>query len=206
MSYRHKRTDHVAERAWRAWLEAHRDMLASSGLPLELYSSRVSWEDFLSSGLTVFASGHDRRELDFNAPTVSQQQKLLALLEHLVGAHEPPPGLLSFLRVRAAASWKFPLAATEPAQHEGEPPTGPVQCPCCDYFSLSSQGEYEICNVCFWEDDGVNLGDLDQWSGPNHMTLRDARENFCRIGACDDRAVAHVLPEADGGRFRWVPR
>lgn len=28
------------------------------------------------------------------------------------------------------------------------------QCPCCDYFSLDDRGEYGICSVCFWEDDG----------------------------------------------------
>jgi hypothetical protein len=206
VSYRRKRTDHIDERVWRAWLEAHRDLLASSGLPLELYSSRVSWEDFLSTGSAVFGSGPDRREFDFNTLTMSQQQQLHALLQRLVGAHEPPPGLLNFLRVRAAANWKPPFTAPEPAQHEGEPQTISAQCPCCDYFSLSSRGEYEICEVCFWEDDGMDLGGLDQCSGPNHITLRDARENFRRIGACDERAVAHVLPEADRVRFRRVLR
>jgi hypothetical protein len=206
MRYRRERIDHVAERAWRAWLDAHRDMLAPSGLPLELYSSRISWEDFLSTGSAVFGSGPDRREFDFNTLTLSQQQQLLALLEGLVGAHEPPRGLLNFLRVRAAANWKPPFTAPEPVQHEGEPPTNAAQCPCCDYFSLSSRGEYEICELCFWEDDGMDIGDLDQYSGPNHITLRDARENFRRIGACDDRAVAHVLPEGDRVRFRRVLR
>ncbi|WP_438000131.1 CPCC family cysteine-rich protein [Sorangium sp. So ce185] len=81
-----------------------------------------------------------------------------------------------------------------------------VQCPCCDYFSLPCRGEYEICEVCFWEDDGGALGDLDEYSGPNHMTLREGRDNFRRIGACDDRALAHVLPVADRVRFRRVPR
>lgn len=180
-------------------------MLASSGLPLELYSSRVSWEDFLSTGSAVFGSGPDRREFDFNTLTLSQQQQLLALLERLVVPDAPPSGLLDFLRVRAAANWKPPFTAPEQVQHEAEPPTNPAQCPCCDYFSLGSRGEYEICEVCFWEDDGIDLGNFDQYSGPNHITLRDARENFRRVGACDDRAVAHVLPEADRVRFRRVP-
>ena len=28
-------------------------------------------------------------------------------------------------------------------------------CPCCLYKTLSEIGGYEICPVCFWEDDGV---------------------------------------------------
>ena len=26
-------------------------------------------------------------------------------------------------------------------------------CPCCGYQSLDSDGDYDICEICFWEDD-----------------------------------------------------
>lgn len=68
------------------------------------------------------------------------------------------------------------------------------QCPCCDYFSLSRRGHYDICRVCFWEDSGQDLDRLDEYSGPNHMTLREARRNFLVLGACDQHALQHVLP------------
>ena len=42
------------------------------------------------------------------------------------------------------------------------------QCGCCDYFTVGVRGEWEICPVCFWEDDGFELDDLDSWSGANH--------------------------------------
>ncbi len=57
-------------------------------------------------------------------------------------------------------------------------------CPCCGYPMLSERVAFEICLLCWWEDDGLDddeqgyPGDLDRVSGPNHMTLREARMNF----------------------------
>src|ERR1051326_3854472 len=85
-------------------------------------------------------------------------------------------------------------------------PTPREQCPCCDYVSLAERGTYLICPVCFWEDDGLDLDDLDTWSGPNHITLRQARANFLKLGACDSRILQHVLPPSERGQFRHIPR
>jgi hypothetical protein len=49
-------------------------------------------------------------------------------------------------------------------------------CVCCGYNTLGKRGEYLICNVCFWEDDGENA--LHVYSAPNHMTLAQAKNNF----------------------------
>lgn len=57
-------------------------------------------------------------------------------------------------------------------------------CPCCGYPLLNSRGDFEICPLCWWEDDGYDddalgrPGDLDRLSSPNHTTLRQARQNF----------------------------
>ncbi|MFT5733771.1 MAG: hypothetical protein ACJA2W_002473 [Planctomycetota bacterium] len=69
---------------------------------------------------------------------------------------------------------------------------GRAQCPCCDYYSLQGRGGFEICQVCYWEDDGQDLDALDTVSGPNHITLRAARLNFERIGASDAAAASLV--------------
>jgi len=29
----------------------------------------------------------------------------------------------------------------------------PYSCPCCGYLTLPERGAYDICPVCFWEDD-----------------------------------------------------
>lgn len=53
------------------------------------------------------------------------------------------------------------------------------ECPCCQYKTLTERGQYEICPVCFWEDDGSN--ELTRYSSPNHMTLNEGREKFIKI-------------------------
>ncbi len=92
------------------------------------------------------------------------------------------------------------------AWYEPADPTPRQQCPCCDYYSLAERGNYLICKVCFWEDDGLDIDALDEHSGPNHMTLREDRANFRRCGACDEAMLPHVLPAAGRTRFRHEPR
>ncbi|WP_079032275.1 CPCC family cysteine-rich protein [Streptomyces specialis] len=66
---------------------------------------------------------------------------------------------------------------------------GPHPCPCCGFVTLSERGGYEICPVCFWEDDGQDDQDADRVrGGPNgRLSLTQARRNFHAIGACDER-------------------
>ena len=66
-------------------------------------------------------------------------------------------------------------------------------CPCCSYRSLQERGAYDICPVCFWEDDGT--AELDRISGSNHMTLHEARLNFQTFGAVAESARKHVLTD-----------
>ena len=71
---------------------------------------------------------------------------------------------------------------------------GPYRCPCCGFITLAERGMYEICQVCFWEDDGQDEHDADEIrGGPNHgLSLRAARRNFQAVGACDERFTGSV--------------
>jgi len=73
---------------------------------------------------------------------------------------------------------------------------GRFQCPCCDYYTLPSHARHETCPVCWWEDDGSNLGEIDAVSSANHISLRRARKNFAQFGAADQAAVSLVAPAA----------
>lgn len=68
------------------------------------------------------------------------------------------------------------------------------ECRCCGYLTLRERGGYEICPVCFWEDDGSEQPD--RASAPNHMTLAEGRNNFARIGACSEDSLRHVVADA----------
>jgi len=53
-------------------------------------------------------------------------------------------------------------------------------CPCCFMPTLDSRADYDICTICFWEDDGQDTDDAaDIRGGPNgNYSLSEARENF----------------------------
>jgi hypothetical protein len=51
-------------------------------------------------------------------------------------------------------------------------------------------------HVCFWEDDGQDDGDADEnRGGPNgSLRLTEARANYLRLGACEEKMVENVRP------------
>ncbi|MCI5058941.1 MAG: hypothetical protein MRY83_22700 [Flavobacteriales bacterium] len=53
-------------------------------------------------------------------------------------------------------------------------------CPVCGYLTLSERGIWEVCSICFWEDDGFDDSDADAISGPNHMSLNDYRIKYAQ--------------------------
>jgi hypothetical protein len=57
-------------------------------------------------------------------------------------------------------------------------------CPCCGYPTLSGRGNYDICPLCDWEDDGQDDADADiVMDGANaDYSLTAARANFRRHG------------------------
>lgn len=67
-------------------------------------------------------------------------------------------------------------------------------CPCCGYLTLddSKNGSYEICPVCFWENDAVQNDDPFFAGGANKQSLTQARVNFDLFGAVEQRLVPHV--------------
>ena len=66
-------------------------------------------------------------------------------------------------------------------------------CPCCGYAMLKEQSSFEICEICFWQDDGQDDPySSERWSGPNHVSLDQARENFMTFGAAEKKALKFV--------------
>ena len=62
--------------------------------------------------------------------------------------------------------------------------TFPHACPCCGYRTLDGRGEYEICTICWWEDDGQDNHNANVvCGGPNgKLSLTRARINFAIHG------------------------
>lgn len=47
------------------------------------------------------------------------------------------------------------------------------ECSCCGYLTLDNIGEYDICRVCKWEDDGTLSHELTKFSHVNGSTLKE---------------------------------
>jgi hypothetical protein len=72
-------------------------------------------------------------------------------------------------------------------------------CPCCGHLVFGEPpGCYEICPICFWEDDIMQLRYPDLGGGANRPSLIEAQANFRRVGACEERLLAHVRKPQDG--------
>ncbi len=82
------------------------------------------------------------------------------------------------------------------ARLDGGPPLLPLRCPCCGCKTLSERGGFQICQVCFWEDDGQDDYDADVVrGGPNGLlSLTQARTNYLQLGACEERFLGDVRP------------
>ena len=67
-------------------------------------------------------------------------------------------------------------------------------CPCCGYRTIEEEppGTYEICNICYWEDDEVQFNDHDFEGGANEASLRQAQKNFIAFGASEESFVGSV--------------
>ena len=67
-------------------------------------------------------------------------------------------------------------------------------CPCCGYKTYFEEpnGSFDICQVCFWEDDPVQNDDPDCKGGANRVSLRIGQKNFNDFGACEKEMIKNV--------------
>lgn len=67
-------------------------------------------------------------------------------------------------------------------------------CPCCGYKTLEEEppGTFEICEICYWEDDDIQFQDPDFEGGANEVSLRQAQQNFMKFRACDKESLDAV--------------
>lgn len=67
-------------------------------------------------------------------------------------------------------------------------------CACCGFKTLEQElpGTYDICSICFWEDDEIQFLNPDDKEGANYVSLREAQRNFIKFGACDEESINFV--------------
>ena len=68
-----------------------------------------------------------------------------------------------------------------------------LPCPCCGYLVFDElPGSDEICPICFWEDDVVQLEFALNGGGANKVSLVEGQRNFASFGACEREMVTNV--------------
>jgi hypothetical protein len=81
-------------------------------------------------------------------------------------------------------------------------------CPCCGYEVFDGHaGSFDICPICYWEDDVVQLVFPDLAGGANKYSLIEGQRNYRELGACEERLKANVrLPlVSDLRNTKWRP-
>jgi Cysteine-rich CPCC len=73
-------------------------------------------------------------------------------------------------------------------------PSRSVRCLCCGHRTLSAPGVFDLCPVCWWQDDGQDESDADVVRGGANglLSLTAARANFLACGACDRNFMGRV--------------
>lgn len=73
-------------------------------------------------------------------------------------------------------------------------PSSRYPCQCCGFLTLDERppGTFAICPVCWWEDDDVQGRDHDYAGGANDVSLRQAQENFRKLGVIEARFSSNV--------------
>jgi hypothetical protein len=68
------------------------------------------------------------------------------------------------------------------------------RCPCCASRTLHERGVFEMCPVCWWEDDGQDDHDAETVrGGPNGtFSLSQARQHYLQFGTYDIRFISSV--------------
>ncbi len=80
-------------------------------------------------------------------------------------------------------------SSKEPADNTGKYP-----CPCCGYIVFAEPpGSYDICPICYWEDDLSQLRFV-RTGGANSVSLITGQQNYLRFGVCEERFRNIVRP------------
>jgi hypothetical protein len=53
-----------------------------------------------------------------------------------------------------------------------------IKCPVCGQYSFERKNNFEVCEVCGWENDGVQLSNPDYDGGANELSLNQFRDKW----------------------------
>ena len=65
-----------------------------------------------------------------------------------------------------------------------------IKCPVCGEYTFAEEDDFDICDICFWENDGYQMRHPDYRGGANHTSLNEARAAWKAKQAAKKKNVA----------------
>ena len=53
-----------------------------------------------------------------------------------------------------------------------------IKCPVCCEYDFKDDNDFDICDICGWENDGVQFDDPDYWGGANDLSLNEYKIEY----------------------------
>jgi len=137
---------------------------------------------------------YSKVELLFDYPAEGAHRGDQGFIVHI--CENPSLAYIVDIPSQDGTSKAIPTVAAEHVRPAPEPLGERFACPCCGCLTRSEAdpGTYDICPVCFWEDDPVQAEDPQYGGGANVVSLNEARANYGSIGASDPAFLDSVRP------------
>jgi len=53
-----------------------------------------------------------------------------------------------------------------------------IKCPVCGQYEFRKENDFDICSVCGWENDAIQLENPDDDLGANQISLKEYRQGY----------------------------
>ena len=53
-----------------------------------------------------------------------------------------------------------------------------IKCPVCGEYEFEAHNDFDACDICHWQNDGVQLSDPTYWGGANDLSLNDFKKQW----------------------------
>jgi|LGVF01.2.fsa_nt_gb hypothetical protein len=60
-------------------------------------------------------------------------------------------------------------------------------CPVCEEYEFEESSDYDICDICGWENDGLQNDDPDYWGGANSLSVNESKKVYSLLNQNDKK-------------------